>query len=246
MPLADTVFFTGAAPTISGSSSTAFPVIQVGTAASAGVAIAMSNSNSCAGLYFYGGTTANTFTQAVATTLTVNGNVTINQPTAAVTNNLLVNTSTCNITGGLSLPGTATTANEIAKVTVTSGSLTVGGALSYGSNTTAANAVITAGTGTLTFSSAVTMASGTLSLTGAGNIYFNGAATSFTFGGANAPVFTPFALCNIYFASGFTNNTNAFTFPATSYVNFTGAGNITPTAAITFGYVTLASGWLLL
>ncbi len=58
------------------------------------------------------------------------------------------------------MPGTSAMVNKIARVTVTNGALTVGGSVSFGNNTAAANAVITASTGTLTFSSAVTMASG--------------------------------------------------------------------------------------
>ena len=236
----NTVILNGAGKTIGGTTSTAFPNLQIGSTAVT-VTITMNNSNTCSNLLFNSAANARTLTLTTGDTLTVNGDITINQPSAAVINTLAVNAGTCIVSGNINLPGTVTTAGYIAKATVTTGSLIVSGAANWGNNTTAANEVITVSTGSITLGT-TTMASGTLSLTGAGTINFNGAtAPSFTFGGTNAPVFTTFASCNLNFNKGFTNNTNALVINATANSNFTGNGSITPNASITFGHVQIGA-----
>ncbi len=239
----DTIILIGAGKTIGGTAATYFPVMQVGNAATAGVSYTMNNNNSCSAMIFYATAKANTITLGALTdTLTITGDLTINQPTGAVTNNLLINTGVCNVTGNINLPGTVTTAGYLSKVTVTSGSLTVGANVNWGSNTVAANEVVTVSMGNITFNSSITMASGTLSVTGTGTINFNGtSAPSFNFGGANAPVFTTTNGCTIDIKNGIVNNTNALTLAATSNTYFTGSGSITPNATITFGNVQLDS-----
>ena len=238
----DTVFLNANGATISGTGTTSFPVLQLGTASSAKVSYSMNNTNSCTALVFYSTNQSDTLKLGSSGVLNVSGNVTVNQPTNPNTNMLAVNGGTCNITGNLSLPGTATTGNWIASVNVTSGTLTVTGNTTFGNNSHAANAVITVSTGTINFSSSMTMASGTLSATGAGTINFNGSsAPSFAFGGANAPAFTTVSGSNINFSKGFTNNTNALTFNAGSNSTFLNTGTVTPNAAITFGNVQLDS-----
>ncbi len=242
---ANTVFFTGAAPVIGGTASTAFPTLQVSTAAlGTAVSLTLNKSATATNVTMVANGQSNTFTVNAGDTLTVSGNTTINQPTAAKTNNFAIN-GVVIVNGNLSLPGTTPTAGEVASVSVgnSPAALTVTGAVTYGSNTVPADAVIQVASGTITFGSSLTMASGTLKYTAAGKIYFNGTtAPSFTFGGVNTPVFTTFAACNLYFATGFTNNTTALVLNAGSVANFTGTRTITPTAAITFGDVTLASG----
>ncbi len=204
----------------------------------------MSNSNSCTAFILFAGTTANTFTINSGDTLTCSGNATINQPSAAVTNNLIIN-GTCNISGNLSLPGVANNNGYIAEVSVgaSPAALTVTGSTTFGGQNRAANAWITVSTGTITFNSSVTQASGTISFTGAGNINFNGSsAPSLSFGGANAPVFTTVAGSNCYFANGLTAATTAFTCIVGSNQTFTGNSTVTPTSAITFGNLVINSG----
>ncbi len=238
----DTVILNGAAQTIGGTSSTTFPSLQFGTSASAiTVACTMNNSNWCTNLIFNGFTNSRTLTLAAGTTLTATGDFTMNQPTAALANTLNVNTAALNVSGNLNFVGTNNTATFIAKNAVTTGSFTLGGTINWMNNTAVTTEVITATTGTLTFNSPITMSSGsgTLSVTGAGTINFNGtSSTSFTFGGvATSPVFTTAAACLLNFANGFTNNTNALVFNATSVTTLTGNGSITPNATITFGIV---------
>ena len=233
---ANTVTFNGTT-TLSGT--TTFGYIQVGnTAASNTVTVTFNNSVICSGLVFNGYNKARTLTVSNGDTLKVNGNVTINQPTAAKTNNLAVNGGTCIVTGTLSLVGTSSTASYCSKVTVTSGLLSVAGTVSFDACTVAANQLITlTSTGVITFGSSLTMAYGTLSSTGTGTINFNGASPSYNFGGSSGPVLTTTNGCTMNFAKGFTNNSSTVTFAATSSCNFTGNGTITANAAITFGNV---------
>jgi hypothetical protein len=240
----NTVILNAAAGTIGGTASTAFPNLQVGVAATA-VSVTMNNNNSCTDLTYHSSTVARTLTLGVADTLAVSGNVTINQPGAAVVNQLAVNSGVCTVAGNLIFSGTNATATWIGRVAVTTGSFTVTGTVTWMSNTAVATEVISVTTGNLTFGSSVTMGSGsgTITATGAATIRFNGTiAPSLNFGGAaTVPVFTTAALSNIYFNKGFTNNTNALTFNATSTSYFSSNGTITPNAAITFGFVQIAA-----
>jgi hypothetical protein len=239
------VAFNGGTKTIGGTSSTAFGTLQFGSATAAVTqSCTLNKSATCTSLIFHGGANARTLTLPVGDTLTVNGNATLNQPTAAVTSSLTVGAGVCNITGDLTFAGTNNTATFVSRVAVTTGSFVVGGNVNWMSNTAVATEVITATTGSITFSSPLTMGSGsgTLTVTGTGTINFNGtSSTSFVFGGATAPVFTNVASSNIYFKRGFTNNTNALTFNATSNIYLSGSGTVTPNAAITFGNLALSA-----
>ncbi|HLP20569.1 MAG TPA: hypothetical protein VK174_09725, partial [Chitinophagales bacterium] len=237
----NTVILNGATKTIGGTSATAFPNLQLGAAASNGTYTVNSNI-SCNNFTFHSAANLRTLTISVGNTVAIGGNLTINQGTSAVTNTLAVNAGACTVAGNLVFSGT-NNGSYITRVVVTTGSFSVAGTVTWASNTAVTTEVISATTGTLTFGSPLTMGSGsgTLTVSGAGNIYFNGnTSTSFTFGGAaTVPVFTTAAGCNLYFARGFTNNTNALTLNATSTATFTGNGTIAPNAAITFGHVTI-------
>jgi hypothetical protein len=76
-----TVSFTGTTQAISGSGTTAFPALSIGNTA----VITMSNNNSCSSLTFVAGTNTASLTHSGSSSLTVNGDVTINQPTGPVT-----------------------------------------------------------------------------------------------------------------------------------------------------------------
>lgn len=239
------VAFNGGTKTIGGTSSTAFGTLQFGSATAAVTqSCTLNKSATCTSLIFHGGANARTLTIPVGDTLTVNGNATLNQPTAAVTSSLTVGAGVCNITGDLTFAGTNNTATFVSRVAVTTGSFVVAGNVNWMSNTAVATEVITATTGSITFSSPLTMGSGsgTLTVTSTGTINFNGtSSTSFVFGGATAPVFTNAASSNIYFKRGFTNNTNALAFNATSNIYLSGSGTVTPNAAITFGNLALSA-----
>ena len=116
-------------------------------------------------LTFTATTVANSLTHSGTNSLTVSNNVTVNQPTAAVTVAWNVNGGTATVGGNLAIGGANTTASRVSRIAVTTGSLTVNGTASYASNSVAANEVITVSTGTITFTSNLTLSSGTLSVT---------------------------------------------------------------------------------
>src|SRR5204863_1858628 len=137
-------------------------------------------------LTFTAMTVANQLTHAGTNDLTVT-NVTVNQPTANnIANAWNINAGAGTVNGTIAIGGGNTTATRIARIAVTSGSLTCNGAVNYTANIRAATEVITTSTGTITFTNALTLSSGTVSLTGAGTITFSG---GLSFGSANTPVF---------------------------------------------------------
>jgi|GEM_PF-3565715 len=230
----NTITFNGTT-IISGSS--AFGSIQVGnTATSNTVNLTLDNSVSCPSVTINGYNKARTLTISNGDTLTVSGNVVIDQPTAAKTNALSVNGGTCIVGGNLSLSGTVSTASYVSKVTVTTGLLLVEGTLNFDANTVAANQLVTlTSTGVITLNKPFIMACGTLSSTSSGIINFNGSEPSLTFGGTSGPAFNTNNGCTVNIANGLINNSNALSFATTSNCIFTGNGTITANAPITFG-----------
>jgi hypothetical protein len=238
---ANTITFNGSATTVSGA--TTFTNIQVGnTASSINVAVTLNSNVTCSGLVINGYNKTRTVTVSSGCTLTVNGNVVINQPTSNKTNNLVIGSGMCSISGNLTFTGTVTTPSYISQVTVTTGSLTVSGAVNFDANTVAANQVITlTSTGAITFANAVNMAYGTiLGSGGSGTFNFNGSAPSFTFGGTSGPMLSIPNGCTVNFANGFVINTGAITsFGTSSLCNFSN-GTITANADVIFGKVTVS------
>ncbi len=242
----DTVILNGTAQAISGTSPTAFSTLQVGNSTAVTVVCTMNNSNSCNTLLFWSYTKPRTFTLGTGYTLTISGDLTINQNTAAYTSALNVNGGTCTVGGNLVFNGTTNTTTYVGKVAVTTGSFSLSGNVTWMSNTAVATEVISVTTGTLTFANSLTMStgSGTLTVSGAATVNFNGtSAPSFNFGGtATSPSFTTAANCTLNFKAGFTNNSVALTLTYPSTAVFTGTGTITPNAAITFASVQISSG----
>jgi hypothetical protein len=237
----NTVTFNGTSTTMTGA--TTFTGIQVGnTATSVNAALTFNSNVTCSSLIINGYNKTRTVMVGYGYTLTVDGNVTIDQPTSNKTNNLDVGSGTCVVTGNLNFSGTNTTANYISQVTVTSGLLVVDGTVNYDANTVAANQVITlTSTGEIIFASPVSMAYGTILGTGgSGTISFTGSEPSFTFGGSSGPVLSIPNGCTVNFTNGFVTNSGAVTsFGTGSTCNFTGDGTITANAAVTFGQVVI-------
>ena len=223
---ANVVTLTGATKTIGGSANADLPAVVMASGAS----YTINTSTTCSVLTFATSSAASSLTQAAP--LTVNGNVTINQPTAGVTTSWNINTGAAVVNGDISIGGSNTTASRVAQIAVTTGSLTIMGSVTYASNATAATEVITVSTGTITFNSALTLGSGKLSVTGAGPINFNG---GLAFGGINTPVLSTASGANLNVGGDFAVNTTALTFNAGSNAIFTNPSTITPTAPITFG-----------
>lgn len=233
-----TITFTGAAKTIDGSTSTAFPTLSIAAGASA----TLNTNTSCSTLNFVAGSTASSLTHSGATILSVTGNATVNQPTASVIAGWNINAGSATVGGNLTVGGTLNTSTQVAQVLVTSGSLTVNGTTTISTGTSSAVGKISVDTGTLTFASALTHNEGTLVFLGAGTMNFNGA-YSFASGGSATPIFTTVAGANLNFGGNLTSSgSGGLTLNATSNTSFTGTTTVTPTTALTFGNVTLNSG----
>lgn len=126
---------------------------------------------------------SNQITMGSGKTLTVNQNVTINQPTGAVSNLFYVNAETVTIGGNLVIGSNTATAGRIAEVYITSGTLNIGTNLIF-YTATAANAKLTnnaaPGTGIVNLSGDLVLNSaGTLS-SGTGYFNYNSSTTAQT------------------------------------------------------------------
>lgn len=238
-----TIVMNGATGTIGGTSSLTFTTLQIGeTNGGADVSYTTATNITTGSLVLSSTTRNRTLTLGTGRTMTVTGNVTINQPARNKRTSLFnVAGGTCTVAGDLIFNGNDNQATRYCRVDVTSGSLTVTGSLTWLSNNRVETEVITVSTGTITFGTSVTAGnrSGTFRITSTGTINFNGtSAPSLNFGGGTPPVFTTVFGSNINFARGVTA-TSTLTFAVGSSTIFSGTGTITPTAAITFGNVTI-------
>ncbi len=119
-----------------------------------------------------------TLTHTLTNSLTVTGDVTINQPAiAAYTNAWYINGGTATVNGNLNITGTTATATCIGKAVVTTGTLTIGGNLVYNSFAGASAA-----------QSVVDISGGAATLRVGGSIQLNGAGTGTLTPGANSTV----------------------------------------------------------
>lgn len=193
-----------------------------------------------------GTSTATTVTLAT-NTLTVNGAVTIAQPTAAVTNSITITSGTLTIqnANNLAFPGTTTTASTIATLTVTNGTVDVGGSITYTSTASmpaANNVVSVTNSGTIRIRGAETEPCGTLqNITTAGTLQFD---STFSFGTTTATctaVFSTIGSTIVKLGGNFSTNTSgpSPTFNASSTATITASLTVTPTVAITFGSLTI-------
>ncbi len=187
-----------------------------------------------------------------ANTLFVNGTVTINQPSAAVTESLTMTSGGLTIqnSNNLAVAGTTTTASTVATVTVTTGLLDVGGSITYGATASmpAANKVVSLNnSGTIRIRGAETLNCGTLrNQTTAGTLQLDSLITIGSATCASAATFTTIASSTVKLGNGLTttaSSTPTVTFNATSLADFTGSGTITPSAGtLTLGKVQIDSG----
>jgi len=228
---------------ITGSTSCTFATLQIGKSSNepADVSINITRNTTVGTLVFMGTQKSHLLRlNNSAVTLTVTGNVTMNQCTKdnkVCTMN--VNAGTFTVNGNLTFVGTNNTDNRACQVNVTSGTFNLDGTLTWMSNSKVKTEVISVTTGSLNFNSSITMgsASGTIKATTSGDINFNGtSAPSLAFGGSTAPTLTVPYGSTATFAKGLTATTTALTFATGSTQIFKGTGTITPTAAITFGH----------
>lgn len=158
--------------TLGGSTSTDFANLSL-SAASTGYT--MTNNNSCTSFTFDISAVSTTFTHSGTAALTVNGIVTINQPTATATNSWNINAGTATVSGLITLAGTNNSATRVGQIVITTGTLNANGGLSFAANTAPASKVInmSGGAGVLNLKGALTFGNlaGTLTAGTSGSIF---------------------------------------------------------------------------
>ncbi len=168
-----TVTITGALKTIGGTAATTFSTLAVtGTDT-------LKTSNTCAAFTMPVNTVSSTLTIVTGATLTVNGDITINQPSvSSKTVSLNINTGAVIVNGNVNIGGTNTTTTRIAKIILTTGSLTITGNIVYNSatavNVTAVISASLAATITLGGNITLTNNSGTLTPGTTSTLILNG------------------------------------------------------------------------
>ncbi|MBI3320160.1 MAG: hypothetical protein HYZ89_06200 [Candidatus Omnitrophica bacterium] len=144
-----------------------------------------------AGLTFAAPGTSNALTHSGTNSLTINGNVTFNQPTTNTRNNAWnINAGSATVTGTVTFNTASTTATRVSKIVITTGSLTINTDLAFSGTTPATKVVdMSGGAGTLAVKGAVTTPSGATLTAGTTSIFaYNGtgAQTIITAWGAGA------------------------------------------------------------
>ncbi|UPT67019.1 MAG: hypothetical protein M0D57_21815 [Sphingobacteriales bacterium JAD_PAG50586_3] len=250
-----TVTLTGYGYTIGGTAATTFFNLVIGIPGGTTRVAYTQNANvTCTNFIQESNSYANTSSYTLGTgnpTLTVTGDLTIKQLTAAKSNSVYVNGGALTVAGNLIFSGTVNVAAQVTQLVVTSGSFSLQGNITWLAQTgtaLVATEVITVSTGTITFDKQVSMpkGSGTIRTTSTGTINLNGTvAPSLDLNGVGTgttnAIFNAAAGGKVNFKAGFTNAVSQ-TFTAGSFQNFTGTGTITPTAAIRFGHVNIGAG----
>ena len=172
---ATAVQFFGSGKTIGGTSNTTFPIIEIYNQAATNSSYMMNNSNSATGLLFDGGTVATSLTLGAASVvLTINGTVTLNQPTASVTEAWNINAGTATVSGLITFAGTNTTTTLVSKTAITTGTLNANGGIIFAASAAATKVIdMSGGAGTLNLKGALTVpvASSTLTAGISGSIF---------------------------------------------------------------------------
>ncbi|MFM2146558.1 MAG: hypothetical protein RL732_1394, partial [Bacteroidota bacterium] len=132
--------------------------------------------------------------------LTVSGNITIIKPSGAATNALVVNAGTVTVTGNVTLDGTVATSNRAARITISTGSLTINGNLAIVAGSAGNNVIdMSGGAGKLILKGAWTGTVGTLNAGTTSQVRFESTTAAQTI-----PVFLTGGYNDIYI-----NNTSA-------------------------------------
>ncbi|MDD5731667.1 MAG: hypothetical protein PHU42_02135 [Patescibacteria group bacterium] len=194
------------------------------------------------------GTSINTsLTFSGTNSLSITGNVTINQPTTdGIVNSWNINDGSASVGGNVSFVGTNINA-RVSQVVVTTGSLTTTGSIVFANNTTEADQVVSVTSGTITMNGAETFQAGTIqNITSAGTIIFG---STLAYGSATAgydPIFTTMSGTLVKHGGNLTANADALIYNAGSTEEFTASCATGGTGANTFGNLKITSGTLTL
>jgi hypothetical protein len=183
MPNFSTVTFTGSAKTIGGTAATSFPDVTITTGS-----VSVNTNTTCTSLTFANNNVANSLSVANGLTLTVNGDVTINQASGGgVAHALNVNSGTVTINGNAIFNVTANNAGRTSRIAVTTGTLNVNGNITMNNSLLAANSIIdmSGGAGNLNLTGNFTLSSlGTLTPGTTSTFNYNGTTDQLIAGGS--------------------------------------------------------------
>ncbi|MFT3911092.1 MAG: T9SS type A sorting domain-containing protein [Ferruginibacter sp.] len=163
--------FNGTTEAIGGSASSSFGDIIITTQS----VVTMNNSNSAASLTINAAAGATSLTLGASNpTFTINGAVTINQPSAnTITTSWNINGGTATVSGLISYAGTNTTTSRIQEIVITTGTLNANGGITFANaNNTGRRIVMSGGAGNLNLKGALTL-SGQQTLTAGTTSTFN-------------------------------------------------------------------------
>src|ERR1051326_6974439 len=165
-----TVSLTGAVKSIGGTASTTFPALSIGN----GATITMNNDNSCSSLTFPAISTSTSLTHGSTSALTVNGPVTINQPTTNTTNAWNINGGSATVSGLITFAGSSATGNPVGTVVLTTGTLNANGGMTFTASAAASKVItMSGGAGTLNLKGALTVPAASSTLTAGTTSTFN-------------------------------------------------------------------------
>ncbi len=207
-----TVAFSGTTKTISGTT-TAFAGLTINDAAS----ISLSGSHSCTGLTFATAGNNTSLTHSSTASLTVNGAVTINQPTSNTrSTSWNINAGTAAVSGLITLGANSanTTTSRVTEIVITSGTLSANGGITFANvNNVGRRIVMSGGAGFLNITGALTL-QGQQTLTA-------GTSSTVNFTGSTAQSI-PFFSSGGYNHLSFSNSAGATLSAAISATNVTG------------------------
>ena len=212
------VTFRGNLKSISGTAATNFPGLIIASGASC----TMNNSNICTSLNFSQASTSSlSVTNAV---FTVNGNVSISNPSSSGTNTLTISNGSVSVTGNMTVGSGTSQGSRIARVIVNNSTLTIGGNLVYNTGNVSSGVVdLSQGSSTLNIAGSITLnTAGTLSPGTSSVVNYNGSSAGQT----------------VTFGSGITYNSLSFNNSHTSGVSLVSA----ITASNVTGNIMLQSG----
>ena len=125
-------------------------------------------------LTFNGGATPVTLIQPGTSSLTVNGAVTINQPTASATNTWNIGAGTATVSGLITFAGNNTTTTRVGTIIITTGTLNANGGITFVGSAAATKVInMSGGAGNLNLKGALTVPalSSTLTAGSAGSVF---------------------------------------------------------------------------
>ncbi|WP_264522310.1 G8 domain-containing protein [Flavobacterium sp. N1994] len=220
--------FTGSAQTIGGSSSTTFGAVVIAS----GATYTMNSSNTASSLTFAAAAVNSSLSHATGTTFTVNGAVTINQPSANTLNSSWnINAGTATVSGLITFAGANTTTSRVGKIVITTGTLNANGGITFVGSAAATKVIdMSGGAGNLNLKGALTIPAASATLV-------PGTSSTFSYVDTGAQTVNNFNTGNYYNLAVSGSGVKTFGAVTTITNNF----SITLPATVTFPNTTTSS-----